>query len=86
MAIKVIKPQGVCSREMVIEYDDNGVITNAGVMGGCQGNLQAICALITGMKLEAVVKTLEGIKCRGSRTGQTSCPDQLAQGLKELLK
>jgi len=86
MPVKVIKPQGVCSREMVIEYDDNGVITQAGVIGGCQGNLQGICALITGMKIDQVVNTLEGIKCRGSRTGETSCPDQLAKGLKELLK
>lgn len=86
MPVKVIKPQGVCSREMVIEYDDNGVIVNAGVMGGCMGNLQAVCSLITGMKIEDVVSKLEGIKCRGSRTGQTSCPDQMAQGLKELLK
>lgn len=86
MAVKVIKPQGVCSREMVIEYDDNDVITNAGVIGGCQGNLQGICSLIVGRKIEDVVKSLEGIKCRGSRTGQTSCPDQMAQGLKELLK
>ena len=86
MAVKVIKPQGVCSREMVIEYDDNGVITNAGVMGGCQGNLQGICRLIEGRKIEDVVTLLEGIRCRGSRTGETSCPDQLAKGLKELLK
>lgn len=86
MPVKVIKPQGVCSREIVIEYDDNGVITQAGVIGGCQGNLQGICALITGMKIEHVANALEGIKCRGSRNGETSCPDQIAKGLKELLK
>ena len=86
MPVKVIKPSGVCAREMVIEYDDNGVITQAGVIGGCQGNLQGVCALITGMKIDQVVSALEGIKCRGSRTGETSCPDQLAKGLKELLK
>ncbi len=86
MPVKVIKPEGVCSREMIIEYDDNGIVTQAGVIGGCQGNLQGICALITGMEIKKVVDSLEGIKCRGSRTGQTSCPDQLAKGLKELLK
>lgn len=86
MPIKVIKPQGVCSREMVIEYDDNGVILTAGVIGGCQGNLQGISKLIEGRKIEEVVSLLEGIKCRGSRTGETSCPDQMAKGLKELLK
>jgi len=86
MPVKVIKPQGVCSREMVITYDDNGVITNAGIMGGCQGNTQGLCALVEGRKIEDVVRVLEGIKCRGSRTGETSCPDQLAKGLKEVLK
>lgn len=86
MPVKVIKPQGVCAREMVITYDDNGVITNAGIIGGCQGNTQGVCALIEGRKITDVVKALEGIKCRGSRTGETSCPDQLAKGLKELLK
>lgn len=86
MPTKVIKPQGVCSREMIIDYDDNGVIVNAGVIGGCQGNLQGICRLIEGRKIEEVVSLLEGIKCRGSRTGETSCPNEMAKGLKELLK
>lgn len=71
---------------MTVEYDENHIITNASVLGGCNGNLQGIVALIKGRKIEDVIKTLEGIKCRGSRTGQTSCPDQLALGLKEALK
>ena len=33
------KPNNVCSREMTIEVDDNGVITRAQVIGGCNGNL-----------------------------------------------
>ncbi len=75
------KPQGVCSREMIIDYED-GVIVDARVIGGCHGNLQGICALIKGMKIEDVIKALEGIKC-GNK--ETSCPDQLAKGLKSLL-
>lgn len=76
------KPQGVCSREVIIEHD-NGVVINARVIGGCHGNLQGICALIKGMKVEDVISRLSGIKC-GFK--QTSCPDQIAQGLKSLLK
>ena len=76
-----IKPQNVCSREMILEVDDNNVIVNAKVIGGCMGNLQGLCRLIEGMKAEDVVTRLQGIKCRGSRTGETSCPDQLAKGL-----
>ena len=86
MKVISFKPNNVCSREMVIQIDDNGVVTNAQVIGGCQGNLQGICRLIEGMKAEDVIKTLKGIECRGSRTGQTSCPDQLALGLEANLK
>ena len=80
------KPNNVCSREMTIEYDDNGVIINAQVIGGCNGNLQGICRLIEGRNIDDVIKTLNGIKCRGSRTGETSCPDQLALGLEANIK
>ena len=85
MKVITFKPNNVCSREMTIEIDDNGVIVKAAVIGGCNGNLQGICRLIEGRKAEEVIKTLKGIKCRGSRTGETSCPDQLAKGLKTLL-
>ena len=71
---------------MTIEIDDNGVITNAQVVGGCNGNLQGVCRLIEGRKAEDVITTLKGIKCRGSRTGETSCPDQLALGLEANVK
>ena len=66
---------------MTIVVDDNGVISSAQVIGGCNGNLQGVCRLIEGRKAEDIIETLKGIKCRGSRTGETSCPDQLALGL-----
>ena len=78
------KPNNVCSREMNIEVE-NGIVVKASVIGGCQGNLQGICRLIEGMKAEDVIARLKGIKCRGSRTGETSCPDQLATGLENNL-
>lgn len=85
MAVKVIQPQGVCSRQITVEYDDNGVITSCQYLGGCQGNTTAISKLVVGMKVKDVIDRLSGICCRGSRTGDTSCPDQLAKGLKEIL-
>ena len=85
MKVITFKPNNVCSREMTIEIDDNGVIVKATVIGGCNGNLQGICRLIEGRKAEDIIKTLKGIKCRGSRTGETSCPDQLALGLEQSL-
>ena len=86
MQVITFKPNNVCSREMTIEVDDNGVITRAQVIGGCNGNLQGICRLIEGMKIDDVISRLKGIKCRGSRTGETSCPDQLVLGLEANLK
>ena len=85
METLVIKPQNVCSREMTVQVE-NGVIVKITHVGGCQGNLDGVCKLCEGLKVEEVIEKLEGIPCRGSRTGVTSCPDQLAQGLKQLLK
>ena len=72
-------PKGVCSRQMIIEVED-GIVTNVKVIGGCNGNLQGISSLVKGMKVEDVIKRLDGIKC-GMKG--TSCPDQLAQALKQ---
>ena len=76
-----IKPQNVCSREMILKVDDNNVIVNAKVIGGCMGNLQGLCRLIEGMKAEDVIAKLEGIRCGFKGT---SCPDQLAKAIKEV--
>lgn len=80
--IIIIKPEGVCSREMKVIVNDD-VVSSMEVIGGCQGNLQGISKLVVGMKVEDVVAKLEGIKCRGSRSGQSSCPNELAKGLKK---
>ncbi len=74
-------PKGVCSRQMLIEVED-GVVKSLQVIGGCNGNLQGISKLVEGMKVEDVIGRLEGIHC-GPRP--TSCPDQLAQALKQAL-
>ncbi len=73
-------PRGVCSKKMIITIDDNDVIENLEVIGGCNGNLKGISALVKGMKKEDVISRLEGLKCRSK---ETSCPDQLAKALKE---
>ena len=73
-----IRPQGVCSREMELEVEE-GVIRRMEVKGGCHGNLQGISRLVEGMAVDEVIRRLEGIQC-GFKP--TSCPDQLARGLK----
>ena len=76
------RPKGVCSQLMQIEIED-GIIRDLKVLGGCSGNLGGIMALVRGMRVDDVIERLDGIPC-GSRP--TSCPDQLAQGLKQALK
>ena len=73
-------PQRVCSREMFIEHE-NGVIKKVKIVGGCPGNTQCVSKLLEGLTLEEAVSKLEGIQCRNG----TSCPDQLAKGIKQYL-
>ena len=75
------RPQGVCSQEMRVTLDDNGIIQDLQVLGGCSGNLQGISALVK-MSAKDAVARLKGIQC-GPRP--TSCPDQLARGLEQML-
>lgn len=75
-------PSGVCSRKMLIEVED-GIVRDLKVIGGCNGNLQGISALVKGMKIDDVIEKLDGLRCGGKNT---SCPDQLAQALKEIAK
>ena len=73
------KPQGVCSK--LIQFDiENNKIRNVGFVGGCNGNLQGISRLIEGMDVYEAISRMEGIHC-GYKS--TSCPDQLAKALKE---
>ncbi len=72
--------KGTCSTAIDIEVKD-GVIESVRFTGGCNGNLQGISALVTGMKVEDAISRLKGIRC-GFKS--TSCPDQLAQALESM--
>ena len=74
------RTQGTCSSNIELEVED-GIIREVAFWGGCNGNLQGISRLVTGMPAAEVVKRLEGIRC-GSRL--TSCPDQLCQALHQM--
>ena len=73
------KTKGVCSQMIRFELEDNKV-RNVQFFGGCNGNLKGIASLVEGMDANEVISRVEGIKC-GMKS--TSCPDQLAQALKE---
>lgn len=75
-------PHGVCSRQIVIDIDENtDTINSVSFTGGCNGNLQGIAALVKGKKSEEVISVLKGIDCNFKGT---SCPDQLARALEEV--
>ena len=80
-----IIPKNVCSRQIEVEHED-GIIKSVKFIGGCPGNTQGLAILLQGRKIEDIIPLLEGVKCPGSRTRDTSCPAQLAEGLKQTLK
>ena len=77
------RPSGVCSQEMRVELDDQGIIRDLKVVGGGSCNLQGISALVRDMPAQEAIARLRGIRC-GFKP--TSCPDQLAQGLEKILQ
>lgn len=76
------KTKGVCSQKIDFEIVDNKV-TNVQFMGGCNGNTQGVARLVEGMDVNEAISRLEGIQC-GFRG--TSCPDQLAQAIKQAIE
>ena len=78
----VYSPKGVCSRQIPLEVDGD-IIKRVEFVGGCMGNTQGVARLVEGMTVTEAVTRLEGIEC--GRKG-TSCPDQLAKAIIELVK
>ena len=77
----VYKTRGTCSREITVVLDGD-TVESVSFLGGCNGNLKGISALVKGKKAEDVIASLTGINCGGKGT---SCPDQLAKALTEAL-
>ena len=69
--------KGVCSKSIYFDIQAHK-LTNVIFLGGCNGNLKGIGALVEGMDIDEAISRLQGITC-GNKT--TSCPDQLAQAL-----
>ena len=56
----------------------DGKVRNVQFIGGCNGNLKGIAALVEGMDADEVIARVQGVTCGMKKT---SCPDQLAQAL-----
>ena len=76
------RPTGVCSTMIDLELED-GIIQSVRFTGGCNGNLQGISRLVTGMTAQEAIERLQGIQCGWK---PTSCPDQLSKALTAALK
>jgi uncharacterized protein (TIGR03905 family) len=76
-------PRGVCSTLIEYEINEDNTIKMLKVTNGCNGNLKGISKLVTGRNIDEVIDDLEGIKCGFKNT---SCPDQIANALKEYKK
>ncbi|WP_294517775.1 TIGR03905 family TSCPD domain-containing protein [uncultured Pseudoflavonifractor sp.] len=76
------RTRGVCSTRMVIDVEGD-TVQSVKIFNGCDGNLQGISRLVEGMKVTDAISKLEGIHCGGK---PTSCPDQLAQALKQAVQ
>ncbi len=67
--------------KITFDVDENDIVSNIKFTGGCNGNTQGVASLANGRKKDELISLLSGIKC-GFRP--TSCPDQLAEALKEI--
>ena len=75
-------PKGVCARQIDYELDEEGRMHNLKFTGGCNGNLKAIGKLLEGNDARTAAKILKGNDCGGKGT---SCADQLARSIEEVL-
>ena len=73
------KTKGTCSQRILFDVE-NGKVKNVQFIGGCNGNLKGIAALVEGMDVDAVIERVQGITCGMKKT---SCPDQLAKALRD---
>ena len=72
-------PVGVCSSKFVFNIENNKVL-DAKIIGGCPGNSLGIRSLLKNQEIDYIIEKLDGIKCGFKNT---SCPDQIANALKE---
>lgn len=74
-------PKGTCSQKMIFDINDDNIIENVKIIGGCPGNLLGISKILVGMSIDLVIERFDGVKCGNKNT---SCPDQIAQALKQI--
>lgn len=74
--------KGTCSQAIHLEIRD-GRIERVKFVKGCPGLTQALERMLVGVEVQEAISKLEGIPCLDKGT---SCPDQLAQALKQYVE
>ena len=74
-------PKNVCTKNISFKIEDNKIMEVI-FTGGCPGNLLGVSNLVKGMEVEEAIKKLKGISCGNKNT---SCPDQFAMALEQLV-
>lgn len=74
------KPTGCCAKMIQVTTNQDR-IAEVKFTGGCRGNTMGIERLIRERSIAEAAKMLRGIICRSN----TSCPDQLALALEEIM-
>lgn len=79
----VFRTKGTCSQAIELDVDeDKKTIRSVHFIGGCPGNSYGLAQMVAGQSVDDVIQRLEGITC-GMKS--TSCPDQLALALRQLV-
>ena len=73
--------KGVCSRKIEFTVED-GIITDAKIIGGCDGNTRGLSQIVVGLPAKFVIEKWKGTPCMFK---PTSCPDQFAITIEEAL-
>ena len=73
------KTKGTCSTQIDLEINGD-IVSNVKFYGGCNGNLQAIPALIGGITGDRIEERRKDSKCRCKNT---SWADQMAHAIRE---
>ena len=75
--------KGTCSRQIIFDVDEEGIVQDVQFIGGCSGNTQGVARLSKGRKAQELIDLLKDVDCGGRGT---SCPAQLAQALELALQ
>ena len=74
----IYRTSNVCSNNISFDMDENNIVTDISFQGGCNGNLKALSAAVSGWEAGKIIETFKNIQC-GNRG--TSCSAQFAKAL-----